>query len=390
MDLKSTRIHVIDVVRGLVMIVMALDHVRDLLHTTSISQSPTDLNTTTTALFFTRWITHLCAPTFVFLSGTSVWLSLKKSTSIFDSRRFLLKRGLLLILIEFTVVNFGLWFDLHFQVFLFDVIAAIGFGFIVLSGLMRFSTRTIGIIGLLIILFHSALAFIPFPDGSVLRQVFSFFLIPGAFPLGDGRTFVMGYPPVPWLGIMLAGYAAGRIFENSSTVRRITFLKAGGAGLMMFLFLRFLNIYGDSFPWSAQTSSWYSFLSFINVTKYPPSLDFTLLFLGFMFLLLFALDGVENVWTDRIRVFGNVPLFYFVIHWYLIHPLVFVMVFLQGFSGSDLVFGFNFGRPREGSGVELGAIYLIWIGIVLVLYPLCKWYGGYKSANRSKSWLRYF
>jgi uncharacterized membrane protein len=164
------RINSIDTVRGIVMILMALDHVRDLLHTTSITQSPTDLNTTTPALFFTRWITHLCAPVFVFLSGTSAFISFTNKNNVKDSRWFLLTRGIWLIILEFTLVNFGVWFDIHFSIFLFDVIAAIGFGFIILGLLLKLSSKTIGIIGIAILVLHNLAPLIPFDENSIIAS----------------------------------------------------------------------------------------------------------------------------------------------------------------------------------------------------------------------------
>lgn len=383
------RIYSIDVMRGIVMIIMALDHVRDMMHVTSITQSPTDLATTTPALFFTRWVTHLCAPVFVFLSGTSAYISFKNKNNTGESRRFLLTRGIWLIILEFTLVNFGLWFDIHFSTFLFDVIATIGCGFIILGLLLNLSPKTIGIIGLCIIFLHNLAPLIPFAETSEFKKILMPLFGPGAFPLGAGRTFVMGYPPIPWLGVMLAGFSAGRFFELPEEKRKRLFLKIGTGAIVLFLLIRTINIYGDLIPWSEQKSGLYTFLSFINLSKYPPSLDFCLLFLGIMFLILSIIEGVQNRFTAIADVYGRVPLFYFLIHWYIIHPLVFLMVFLQGFKSSDMVFGFNFGRPKEGSGVDLWAIYLIWIGVVAVLYPLCKWYGRYKATHREKKWLRY-
>jgi uncharacterized membrane protein len=199
----------------------------------------------------------------------------------------------------------------------------------------------------------------------------------------------MAYPPIPWLGIMLAGFAAGCLFQFSLMKRKRIFLTIGIAALCTFIIVRFINIYGDSIPWSVQKNSLYTFLSFINVTKYPPSLAFCLLTLGVLFIILSLAEGLKNRFSDFVMVYGKVPLFYFLVHFYLIHLLMFAMVYLQGFKTSELVFGFDFGRPKEGSGVNLFTIYLIWIGVVIVLYPVCKWYGKYKAEHREKLWLRY-
>jgi uncharacterized membrane protein len=383
------RINSIDFTRGLVMIIMALDHTRDLMHVSSLTQSPTDLLTTTPTLFFTRIITHLCAPTFVFLSGVSVYLSLKATNNIAESKRFLLSRGLWLIFLEFTVISLGLWADIHFGVLLFNVIAAIGFGFIVLSFLLKISPKTLGITGLIIIFCHNLLPLIPFEKGSITQNILTPFFSSTAFPITPKTLFVMGYPPIPWLGVMLTGFSAGQLFEISEMKRKVLFLKIGLVSLALFLVIRFINIYGDPVVWSSQKDGLFTIMSFLNVTKYPPSLLFCLLTLGCMFLIMSILEGAKNQLTDILSVYGKVPLFYFIVHWYIIHIMMFGMVFLQGYKPTDLVFGFNFGRPKTGSGVELLAIYFLWICVVLIMFPLCKWYGKYKANHREKLWLRY-
>lgn len=383
------RVPGIDIIRRLVMIIMALDHTRDLLHVNSIIQQPTDLATTNAALFFTRWITHLCAPTFVFLSGTSAYISFKNKNNIGESRRFLLSRGIALLFLEFTLVNFGLWFDIHFNVFLFNVIGAIGFGFIILSFLLQSSVKTITIIGILIIFLHNLAPLVPLAETSLLKKILMPFFAPGAFPLGGGKMFVMGYPPIPWLGIMLVGFGAGKIFELPAVQRKSLFLKIGLVSLIIFITIRGINIYGDSIPWATQKDSFYTFLSFINVTKYPPSLVFCLVTLGIMFIILSLVDGIKNKFAEITTVFGKVPLFYFLIHWYILHPIMFLILFLQGFESSDFLFGFSMGRPAGISGVNLLWTYVIWIALVFMLYPLCKWYGNYKERHKEKKWLRY-
>jgi uncharacterized membrane protein len=382
------RIDSIDLVRGLVMIIMALDHTREYMHITSVTQNPTDLSVTTSALFFTRWITHLCAPTFVFLSGTSAWLSYKKDGNVQKSRDFLMSRGIWLLILEFTLVNFALWFDLQFRSMIFQVIAAIGFGFIVLSLLLKVSPRIIGILGLIIIFGHGLMQYIPFAEHSPLKTVLGYFFNLTAAPISPNFFFLVGYPPIPWLGIMLVGFASGELFTKSN--RKALFLRIGAAALSLFIIIRLLNGYGDPSRWAVQKSQFFTFLSFLNVSKYPPSLLFCLSMLGIMFLLLSLAEGSKNKITDIISVYGKVPLFYFLIHLYLIHILMFIMVFLQGFTWSDLQFAnFSLGRPKGQSGVELWETYLIWVLVVICLYPVCKWYGHYKATHRENKWLRY-
>lgn len=383
------RITSIDFTRGLVMIIMALDHTRDFMHADSLTQSPTDLATTTPILFFTRCITHLCAPTFVFLSGTSAYLLIKKEDNYTKSRNFLLSRGIWLLFLEFTFVNFALWFDLQFRTLILEVIGAIGFGFIVLSFLLKASTRVIGIIGLVIIFSHNVLQYLA-TDNSALKTIVSPFFGPGAFPVTPQFTFVIAYPPVPWLGLMLAGFAAGQFFELEERRRKRIFLTIGLAAIALFITIRLFNFYGDPVKWSVQKSDLFTFLSFINVSKYPPSLLFCLITAGIMFLILSYAEGRQNKFIDIVTVYGKVPLFYFLIHLYILHFLMLIMVFLQGFTWSALIFGgFNFGRPKSGSGVSLWIVYLIWLSVVIVLYPLCKWYGLYKAEHKEKKWLKY-
>lgn len=371
------------------MIIMALDHTRDIIHISSVTDSPTNLQTTTVALFLTRWITHFCAPTFVFLSGASAYLSFKRKNDLRSTQKFLLSRGIWLVILEFTFVNFGIWFDPHFSVFIFDVIATIGFGFIILSLLLRASARAILIIGLVILFLHNLSGYIPTEGASLFAKISMMSVAPGALPFGKGGLFIMGYPPIPWLGVMLAGFAAGRLFDYPVHKRKSIFAKIGLAALALFFIVRGINVYGDSFPWSTQKNAVFTVLSFINVTKYPPSLVFCLLTLGVMFLVLSWVEGMQNKFTRITMVYGKVPLFYFLVHWYIIHPLMFIIIFLQGYQFSDLVFGVNLGRPKGISGVNLFYIYLIWVCVVILLYPLCKWYGKYKETHTEKQWLRY-
>lgn len=362
----------VDVVRGIVMVIMALDHVRDLIHVDSVVQpNPVDLATTTPALFFTRWITHLCAPTFVFLAGVSAFLG----RDSVEDRWFLVKRGLWLILLEITVVNFALWFDLGFHLIVFQVIGAIGLAFVVLGLLRNVSPTVIGAIGVAIVVLHGLL---PVPGLSA----------PGAFPLGPGPVFIMGYPPLPWLGVMMAGYGAGRFFERDASSRRGLFVKLGGLLIVLFVGLRLLNFYGDPVKWSSQSDAVMTFLSFMNVSKYPPSLLFCMATLGVMFLMLAAVEGWNGKIASVFENFGRVPLFYFIVHFYVIHIVLLIVLLAQGigFGAMDFASG-TFGRPKgEVTGLSLGWIYVLWLGVVAFMYPLCVVYGSFK---RGRPWLRY-
>lgn len=386
----TKRINSIDVTRGLVMVIMALDHVRDFMHTTSMSASPTNLQTTTTLLFMTRWITHLCAPTFVFLSGVSAYISFRRSTSFSETRSFLLKRGIWLVILEFTFVNFALWFDIHFRFMIMEVISAIGLSFIVLSFLLKMPALTIGILGLILIFSHDLLAIVSVPQNQIITFISAILFRPTLLQISPSFSAYTAYPLTPWLGIMLVGFSSGVFFEMPVEKRTRIFLRTGFVALGMFTVIRFINIYGDPVKWEVQKNAVFTFLSFINTTKYPVSLLFILLFAGITFLLLYISEKVSNSFTAILSVYGKTPLFYFVIHLFIIHSLMFVMLYLQGFSGSDFLFGaFNNGRPKTGGGISLGIIYLVWLGVVVSLYPLCKWFGRYKSEHPENGLLRY-
>lgn len=384
------RINSIDVTRGLVMVIMALDHVRDFMHTTAMSQNPTDLQTTTTLLFMTRSVTHLCAPTFVFLSGVSAFISFRRSNNFDESRSFLLKRGFWLVILEFTFVNFTLWFDIHFRFMIMEVIAAIGLSFIVLGLMLKLPSRIIGITGLIIIFGHNLLQAITLPANPVVTFISSLLFRPALTQFSQNFSFFTAYPLIPWLGIMLVGFACGEFFELPSEKRSKIFLRIGLFVLALFMIIRFNNIYGDPSKWSTQKSTVFTVLSFINVTKYPPSLLFDLLMLGISFLVLALSEKIENRFTEFLSVYGKVPLFYFIIHLFVIHSAMLLMLFFQGFKGSDFLFGaFNNGRPKTGGGINLYGVYIVWICVVLLMYPISRWYGRYKSEHRENKFLRY-
>ncbi|HVZ96378.1 MAG TPA: heparan-alpha-glucosaminide N-acetyltransferase domain-containing protein [Chitinophagaceae bacterium] len=384
------RITSIDFTRGLVMIIMAMDHIRDLMHVNSITQNPLDLTTTTPALFFTRWITHLCAPVFVFLSGTSAYLSFQKRNDIPQMRRFLVTRGIWLIILECTVVSFGIWFDIQFRILFFQVIAAIGFSFIILSFFLKSSVKTIAAVGLVIIFCHNLLDFIPNNANPTLRAIIAPLFSLVGYNITPHFTFFIGYPVLPWCGIMLLGFASGRLFQALQEKRRGFFIKAGIFILLFFIAIRYINWYGDPAPWSAQKNPTYTFLSFINVTKYPPSLLFAAVTLGCMMLILAFGESVNNRFTQIVSVYGKVPLFYYLIHWYVVHATLLVIMFIQGFHWSDLQFGaFNFGRPKAPSGLPLWGVYIVWVCVVAFMYPLCKRYSRYKLSHPEKKWLHY-
>jgi uncharacterized membrane protein len=258
-----------------------------------------------------------------------------------------------------------------------------------LSLMSKWTIKTIVIIGLSIILLHNLLAVIPFGKDSISAAIINPFFGPGAVSAG-GRTLLMAYPPIPWLGIMLVGYATGKTFGWEATRRKQLFLKIGGAALILFILLRFINVYGDPVQWQSQKSAIYTMLSFINITKYPPSLQFTLTMLGIMFLILAVAENASGNMAGIITTYGKVPLFYYILHFYLIHIILIIVLLAQGISWQQMEFSTGtFGRPLDvKTGLGLWQVYLIWITVVALLYKPCAWYGRYK-ATHNKWWLKY-
>ena len=398
------RIPSIDIARGLVMIIMALDHTRDYLDNWSLSHNPTNLAVTTPLEFFTRWITHFCAPTFVFLAGTSVAIQLARSTDARYTRRWVLKRGLILIALEFTIVNFGLSFDPKFRLQLMEVIGTIGAGMVLLSFFSRLPYRWLIILAALIFFGHNLLP-VPGPAMPATNPSLAYAIIRsfgwsvGVFQPSPDRIIAVVYPIIPWFGIMLAGFVAGRLFQWPIPAGRRVLFAAGAIALLLFTILRLLKGYGDPDPMSAQDTPLFTFLSFLNVTKYPVSLQFSLVTLGCLCIFLAAVERPNspataprhNPATRTVLLFGRTPLFYFIVHIFIIHLILLIVLFAQGYTLSQLNFGaFQFGHPGKGGGLPTWSIYPVWIGVIVLMYPLCRWYSRYKSTHPEKAWLRYF
>jgi uncharacterized membrane protein len=386
------RIQSIDILRGIIMAIMALDHVRDFFHDAG-NQDPTDLQTTTPVLFLTRWITHFCAPTFVFLSGVSVYLqSLRKTKK--ELSFFLLTRGLWLIVAELTIVSFGWSFDPSFGFILLQVIWAIGWGMLLTGLLVWLPYRMVAAIGLLIFFGHDVMHLVDLKTstiGSVLVRVF--FTTSGDFyPAGHFHIFA-AYAIVPWLGIMLIGYAIGKLFDVRQVTpakRRSRLLLYGAILTALFIVLRLMNGYGDPRPWADQPTTLFDFLSFLNVSKYPPSLLYSCMTLGPAMIALALLENVQVGFNHVLNVFGRVPFYYYLWHLYLIHLLKAGLYCLQSLfrrQPVDLAEALKFGI-NPGYGLPLWGVYLVWLLVLCLLYPLCRQYNAYKSTHRSW-WLSY-
>lgn len=380
---NTNRVHSIDLLRGAVMIIMALDHTRDLFHWSAFALDPLDLNTASPALFMTRWITHFCAPVFVFLSGTSIYLqSLRKSTSILSG--FLFKRGAWLLLVELTLITLALTFDLRFHVFVFQVIGAIGVSMMVLALLVRLPFALVLTLGLLIVFGHNLLDAWEAPRLNNLPAWYQFLHRPALLPLGSRTTLYLLYPVLPWTGIMLAGYCFGKLYTFEAVRRRRIIIATGFGLIALFIVVRLINTYGNPAPWTSQPNLLYTIFSFINTQKYPPSLDYTLMTLGPALIALGWMEKARGRFMEIVRVYGQVPFFYYILHFYLLHAVSAIAFFLRGHSVTE---GLN-AYPQvplkfivPGQGLSLGETYVVWILVVTVLYFPCRWYAAYKRQH---------
>jgi uncharacterized membrane protein len=391
--LQKNRIASIDIVRGLVMIIMALDHTRDFFHSEALLFDPTDLTRTTPALFFTRWITHFCAPVFVFLSGTSAFLTGERRTKK-DLSIFLLTRGLWLMLLEITIVRFGIWFNLYYDMSIFQVIWVLGSSMVVLSAVIQLPFKWILSLGLLLTLGHNLLDQISIPQTNAFYIPWTIIYGTGVFQYLEGHFVFVNYPLIPWLGLMILGYCFGKLYSRDfpSEERSRILLYTGISLIMGFIILRYFDFYGDPHKWSVQNSAGFTIISFLNVTKYPMSLLYTMMTLGPAILLLRLMEGKEIQFLNPVKVFGRVPLFYYILHFYLIHfAALIVMMQKNKLSFSDLSFAASnttLGGIIAGKGYSLPWVYVAWILVVLTLYPLCNAYNKYKSTHK-QWWLSY-
>ena len=395
------RISSVDLLRGLVMVIMLLDHTREFVHADAFVFSPTDLSKTNVALFFTRWITHLCAPTFVFLAGTSIYLQRLRGKSQSELARFLVTRGLWLIVLEFTVVRLAVFFNLDYSFFgVAEVIWVFGVSMIVMAAIIYLPVWAAGAIGVAMIALHNlfdgvtvspATSMAGTPPLDAWQTIWLFLHQPGFVPLLDGASkLFVAYPLMPWVGVMAAGYALGAVYARESQRRRKTLYILGGAAIVLFVVIRAVNVYGDPSPWSVQTSPVFTVLSFLNTTKYPASFLFLLMTLGPALLILAATDRVngENLIARILIVYGRVPLFYFILQMFVAHAFGVVLGVLAGWDVGFLFTNFPFAadvKAPQGFGFPLWIVYVAWIAGVVLLYPVCVWYGDLK--RQRKHWV---
>lgn len=366
------------------MVIMALDHVRD--YFTNVRYAPEDVTQTSLALFFTRWITHFCAPSFVFLAGVGAGLSAARGKPRRVLARFLLTRGLWLIVAELTVIRFGWTFNLDYatQVWV-QVIWAIGWSMIVLAGLIYLPRWVIAAFGIGMIATHNMLDGIdlvtsgPTLIGASLRDwIWSILHVP---------RLPVFYPLIPWIGVMAAGYAFAPLLLRPDPPRRRTLLALGGALTLLFVVLRATNLYGDPHAWSLQPRPGMSLVSFLNTEKYPPSLLYLLMTLGPAIMLLAVFEKMHGWMATFFDTIGRVPFFYYIAHIYLVHVVASIVLAAQGYPPS-LWFVPFFLYPPEW-GFSLPVVYVVWIVIVLALYFPCRWFASVKERRRDLWWLGY-
>ncbi|HXX31786.1 MAG TPA: heparan-alpha-glucosaminide N-acetyltransferase domain-containing protein [Myxococcaceae bacterium] len=367
--LERPRLQSVDLLRGAVMVVMALDHVRDFVSVTGFN--PTDLSRVTPALFLTRWVTHFCAPTFVFLAGCGAYLGRTGGKSRPELSRFLVSRGLWLVFLELTVVRFTWSFD--FSDNWVGVIWVIGWSMVALAALIWLPTWVVGAFGVMMIAGHDAFDGV---HGGALWTVLHD-QRPAHLLLWD---IFVAYPLIPWVGVMAAGYALGPVLRMAPERRRRALVALGLASIALFVGLRALNVYGDPSPWAHQRNGFYTLLSFINVSKYPPSLLFLLVTLGPALLALAALDRVRAGAANPLLVFGRVPFFYYLAHLFLIH-LVAVAILLPEHGLKAFTVSPDVHPP--GSGLSLPWVYAVWVAVVAALYWPCRWYAGVKARTKN-------
>jgi uncharacterized membrane protein len=391
----SSRLDSVDLLRGVVIMIMALDHVRDFFSDRLPFYDPTDLEKASPALFLTRWITHYCAPTFVFLAGTGAFLSGTRGKTKGQLSWFLLTRGLWLALLEVTVIRASWIFNWLPYEHGAGVFWPLGWGMVILAGLIYLPMPVITIFGLVMVAFHNLL------DGLTAAQVGMPHLLwvilhsggEGVIMQGADYkvTFGTGYCLIPWVGVMALGYSFGRLLLLEPASRRKTIFSIGLIMILGFIVLRLANVYGDASHWVSQPTTVMTIMSFLNCTKYPPSLLYLLMTLGPALMALSLFDQVRTRWVQPIITFGRVPLFFYLLHILLIHGGAVALDYYRfGWSplATDGPWGLNEKIVPLEYGVSLPMVYLIWISVLVILYFPCRWFAGVKQRNRSP-WLSY-
>ncbi len=386
----ASRVAIIDKLRGLVIVLMVLDHVRDFFHVDAYRFSPTDVAKTTAVLFATRWITHLCAPTFVFLAGVAIHLQWSRGKRGRRLTTFLLARGLWLIVLEVTLVTLAFTFAWHGA--LLQVIWAIGFSMMLLGLLAWLPPLALLVIGLAIVGGHDLLDGISAKSFGAAAPLWTLMWKPGTvhLPFPHFEAAYVAYPALPWFGIMAVGFGVGGVFLLPPTRRNRLLLAAGLAMLATFAVLRGFDLYGDPSPWARQADATRTILSFLRVTKYPPSLQYTLVTLGLALSLAPAIERIGGVAGAALLAFGRTPLFTYLLHLYVARGLAILLALAEGLSPTIFTDTFGSGDrlAASGWGLSLPLVYVAWLIVLLILWPISTWYAGYKASHRSW-WLSY-
>lgn len=370
------------------MVVMALDHTRDYFHAPAFLYDPADPALTTIPIYMTRWVTHFCAPVFAFLAGASVFFVGRKRPKK-ELSLFLLKRGMWLVFIELTVVNFAWYFDPYFKNPGFFVIWVLGISMIILAALIHLPRKIIFWISGLVIFGHNLLDHVPLDD-SILWTV-----IHGSnvFHLSNDVTFDASYAIIPWFAVMSLGYCFGHYYDYSfDPKKRRAILNYTGIGFIaLFLVIRGTNLYGDLYPWQHYETFWQTMMSFMNPNKYPPSLSYLLMTLGPSLILIANAESWKGKIIDFFQVFGRVPFFYYILHLYLIHLLALLAAEVTGHGWQLMILPawVTEVEALKGYGFNLLVVYSVWILVIILLYPLCRWFDKYKSSHRDQWWLSY-
>lgn len=386
--MTKNRIESLDLLKGLVIVIMAIDHVRDYFHYSSYFFDPTEPALTTIPIFFTRFITNFCAPAFSFLAGVSAFIVGRRKTQAALSG-FLLKRGLWLIFVELVIINFGWCFDITFRTVGFQVIWVLGISMIFLAALIHLPKKGIFIFSCLLIFGHNLLDNIHF-DNSIL---WIFLHERKPFLTTPDHVFRVSYSIIPWIAVMSLGYCFGSFYDKNydPAKRKKLFNIIGTTAIIFFVILRTINLYGNLLPWKDYGNVKQTIFSFFNLTKYPPSLSFLLITLGAALLFLANTEKLKGSVVNFFCVFGRVPFFFYIIHIYLIHFLALIAAQLTGFGWQKMILPALPFRVEalKGFGFNLAVVYLIWILVIVLLYPVCKKFDRYKLHNKDKWWLSY-
>jgi uncharacterized membrane protein len=393
MKTVNKRVLSIDILRGLIMIIMALDHTRDFFHLGGMGSKPMDPDTTNVFLFFTRWITHFCAPTFLFLSGISAYLSAKNKDPKVASN-FLIKRGLWLIFAEVVFISLALTFDLTYSLVFLTVIWAIGWSMILLGILSRISYKLVLIAGLILFFGHNLTNYFVWPAQDTLEGGLIGVLLTAkatVIPLTADHIIIISYTLLPWAGAMFLGFAVGKWYNSDfpADKRRRYLFYSGMVLFLYFIISRYFGWYGNPSPRKEYGDVLKNIFSFLDLSKYPPSLQFYGMTLGLSLMFLSAIEKTENRFTKVLMVYGKVPFFYFVLHLYLLHFIVVVMFFVSGFGIADIkTEGSPFLFVPPTFGFSLPMVYLFWVTVVALLYLPCIWFQKYKMTH-TQWWLNY-